>query len=131
MPKIVKIEPHLVKKRRYGAFCTQDDGSVIYVALRKFNDLYTSGKGGKISIALRAGEAYWAVDYSTLTLARLKGCKIIGVKLKDTGDLYLTRIENFFNGSLARSINYSTRGGSLQRCLNVKNFTVIRPDIFL
>ena len=131
MPKIINIEPHLVKKRRFGVFCKQDDGAVIYMAFRKHNDIFTSGKGGKISIALRAGEAYWAIDYSTLTLARLKGVKVVAVKLRDTGDLYLTRLENFFNTALARSINYSTRGGSMQRCLNVKQFTVIRPSISL
>lgn len=131
MPKIEKTSPHLVKKRRYGVFCWQDDGTILYVALRKHNDIFTDGKGGKISIALRGGEAYWAVDYSTLTLARLKGVKILVVKLKDTGDLYFTHLSYFFDSKTSKSINYAGKGGSMQRCVNLNRFQLKNPSISL
>jgi len=127
MPTIIKVEYHKKGRRIYGAFIWQDNGVNVYLAFRKHSDIYTDRKG-KLSLAMREGFAAWAIDYSTLVAARAKNMKFIGVKLKDTGDMYFTPIERYFDRKLTRTINYTSRGGSLQKILPLKAFKVVRAE---
>jgi hypothetical protein len=122
-----KIEYHFKGKRRYGAFITQDNGTKVYMAFRKHNDIYVESKG-KISDALRTGVAAWAIDLSTLISARTKGCTMVAVRVKETGDMYFTNLSNFFVPTLVRTINYASKGGSLQKVLPLRHWKVVRAE---
>jgi hypothetical protein len=112
-------------RRRYGVFCKNTlTGTVVYVAYRWHREIFRSGKS-TISDAMREGVACWAIDAETLQLAKIKGAKFVGVKLKDSGSIYLTKIEEFYNPSVIKVLNYSKRGGSLQKYLPVDCFRAI------
>lgn len=128
MPTIVKTEWHKKGKRTYGVFVWQDNGVNVYMALRKHSDIYTDGKA-KVSVAMRANAAAWAIDYQTLMSARAKGMKYIVVRLKDTKDVYVTPIERYFDRSLTKTIDHSSRGGSLQKTLPLRAFKLVRGEV--
>ncbi|QIG69128.1 hypothetical protein EVB77_094 [Rhizobium phage RHph_N1_10] len=46
----------------------------------------------------------------------------VGVKVKQNGDIYLTRIENFFDSKKTKFLNFERRGGAAQRYLPIKYF---------
>lgn len=125
---IAETKYHFKGKRRYGAFVTQDNGVKLYLAFRKHNDVYVERKG-KISDALRTGVAAWALDMTTVIAARARGCTLVGVRVKETGDYYFTKLENFFTPKRVRTINYSSKGGSLQKVLPLRYWTKIKAEI--
>jgi len=77
---------------------------------------------------MREGFAAWAIDYSTLVATRGKNRKLIGGKLMGTGDRNFSPIERYFDRKLTRTINYTSRGGSLQKILPLKAFKVVRAE---
>ncbi|MCV5262685.1 hypothetical protein OFC55_34005, partial [Escherichia coli] len=83
-------------------------------------------RGGCISIseAIARGEAAWAIDETTLYSVRARGCTRVGVRVEDTGDLFLTDIAHFFDLTRARIRDYTGvgRGGSRQRYLPFQHF---------
>lgn len=113
----------LIKKgrRTYGAIHTVPCGERIYLAYRRHSDIFRFGEKS-ISDAIRSGKAAWAIDEETLIAMRARGIRFIGVMVRDTGDVYLTRIEHFFNRAMARVLNYETRGGALQKYLPLRYF---------
>lgn len=128
MPSETKY--HFKGKRRYGAFVTLDNGTKLYLAFRRHNHIYTESKG-KISDALRSGFAGWALDLNTLFAARARGCTYIAVRVKENGDYYFTRLENFFKPRLTKTINYASKGGSLQKVLSLRHWKIIRAEVSL
>jgi hypothetical protein len=111
-------EMTVVKKgrRTYGAYYVFDNGVKIYMAWRKFSDIFCSGKKD-ISEALRNGCALWAIDEDDLITIRAKGCSAAGVLVKDTGDKYIAPIDVWTQH--AKFLNYTKRGGSKQKYLNI------------
>jgi hypothetical protein len=79
---------------------------------------------------MREGVACWAIDCETLSLCRIKGVKFVGVKLRDQGTLYLTRIDNFYDPQFMKIRNYAKRGGSLQRYVPLECFKVSQTASF-
>lgn len=124
MPRVKKVKPVLkVKKgrRHYGNIYELSDGTEIYIALR-FEHHFFRGGEKSLSDAAAAGKLEWALDDDTLRMLRKRGVETVGVRVKDTRDHYLTSIENFFNPLLVRFHDYRSRGGELQRYLNVRYF---------
>lgn len=110
-------------RRHYGDIYALSSGEEIYIARRNQDELFRCGEKS-ISAAAAKGKLEWALDDDTLRDMRKRGIKTVAVRLKDTKDLYITSLENFFNPLLVKFRDYRARGGELQRYLNVSNFLV-------
>lgn len=110
-------------RRHYGNIYELSDGTEIYIALRYEHHFFRGGEKC-LSDAAVAGKLEWALDDDTLRMLRKRGVETVGVRVKDTKDHYMTSIENFFNPLLVRFHDYRSRGGELQRYLNVRHFLV-------
>lgn len=116
----------------YGHICTLDDGEMIYLARRKHAQIFRSGHAS-ISGALTDGEAAWALDETTLFSLRARGITRVGVRVIDTGDVYLAELKDFFDPRKARLRDYTGigRGRSRQRYLGLQHFLVERGQVEL
>jgi hypothetical protein len=116
---------HVKKGRRlYGGIHTVvASGQRCYLAYRRQAEIFRHGEKS-ISDAVRAGKAAWALDDATVLEMRAKGITLIGVYVRDTGDIYLTHIKNFFDREKTKLLNYEARGGALQRYLPLQFFKV-------
>lgn len=113
---------HLRKGRRlYGGFYTLSGGRQVYVAYRKHDDIYR-GRKRSISDAISDGTAAWAIDVDTLAEVRARGIQAVAVRVKETGDLYITALSNFYDADKVLVLNYSSRGGALQRFLPLQHW---------
>lgn len=119
-----KITVTLIKqgRRTYGGIYTLPSGVRVYLAHRKVSEIFRSGKSS-ISEAIRESVACWAFDETTCLNMRAMGIKHIGVLVRETGDRFLTKIENLFDPTTVKIMNYTSRGGALQRYLPLKYFT--------
>jgi len=111
-------------RRIYGGVYELSDGREVYLAWRKQSEIFRSGER-TTSDAFVKGTAAWALDDETLLNLRLEGIELVGVLVKETLDIYLTHISNFFDQTKAKVLNYEARGGALQRCLPVTFFHVM------
>lgn len=123
-----KLEPVKKGKRLYGAIVTLDSGERVYMAYRKRNEIYRAGEM-RVGEAIRKGIAAWAMDDETLRIMRAHSIKVVGVFVRDTGERYVTSIDSYFDKSKIKVLNYSNRGGSLQRFLPLQYFKHRRPKI--
>lgn len=123
--KSSRISVSLIKKgrRKYGGIYTLPSGTKVYLAYRNLREIYRSGKT-TISEAVRDGSACWAIDEEHIQQMRLAGVPYIGVLVRDTRDIYLTRLTSYLDRSKIKFHNYSTRGGSHQRLLPLEHFKV-------
>jgi hypothetical protein len=123
--KSSRLSVTLVKKgrRKYGGIYTLPSGKQVYLAYRNLREIYRSGKP-TISEAVRDGTACWAIDEEHIQQMRLAGVPFIGVRVRDTRDIYLTRLSTFLDRSKIKFHNYESRGGSLQRLLPLQHFQV-------
>lgn len=114
----------LVKRgrRTYGAVYKMKDGREVYLAWRKQEEMFRGGEKNR-SDALFLGKASWALDDDTLINLRLEGVALVGVLVKESGDIYVTNIDNFLDPTKAKVMNYEARGGALQRYLPVSDFS--------
>lgn len=112
-------------KRLYGAIVTLNSGKRIYMAYRKRSEIYRAGEA-RLGEAIKKGIAAWAMDDETLNIMRAHSIKVVGVFVRDTGDRYVTHIDNYYDKSKIKVLNYSARGGSLQRYLPLQHFTFRR-----
>ncbi|BBI61768.1 hypothetical protein HSBAA_30740 [Vreelandella sulfidaeris] len=114
MAYVLCPEKHLelVKKdkRLYGAIVTLDTGQKVYMAYRKRSEIYRAGEV-RVGEAIKKGVAAWAMDDDTLSMMRAHGITVVGVFVRDTGDRYVTKIDNYFDKTKIRILNYSARGG--------------------
>lgn len=111
-------------RRIYGGVYDLSDGTEVYLAFRKQAEIYRSGKK-TISDAVVEGAACWAVDEDTLIRLRTEGIYMVGIWVRDTGDLYLTSLAKYLDRTRAKVLNYEGRGGALQRYLPLSEFRVI------
>lgn len=120
----IKVTHFKRGRRLYGGIHeVKKTGQRCYLAYRRHGEIFRSGEKS-ISDAVRAGVACWAIDESTLLEMRAKGVRLIGVYVRDNGDIYLTHLNNFFDKSKAKLLNYESRGGALQRYLPLQYFRV-------
>tara|TARA_R110002074_G_scaffold86408_1_gene190797 strand:- start:3120 stop:3503 length:384 start_codon:yes stop_codon:yes gene_type:complete len=123
-------EEHKKGNRLYGYFFEQDNGVKIYLAIRTERQLYTN-RVGSVSKAIRQDDAGWAIDTSTLALAKRRGVTVIGVKSKNTGRYYFATLEAYFTPTKTKLIDWTERGGSIQRMLPLSEFKQIHYKIHL
>lgn len=114
-------------KRRLGLFVEQDNGVILYVALKGHADLGRA-KNVTLSEAKRRGDAGWGVDIPTLMKAQRLGCKYVVVKLRRRRHYWITRLENFQNPQKAKLI---TRGKTMSRVLPLDCFIESMQEISL
>lgn len=107
-------------KRRvlYGWLCTFEDGSKAYFERKKHKDINRGGES-TISDAMTAGVAGWSIDANRLISMRARGATMIGVRVTDTKDVYLTTLKAFYDRKTSRQRIYDgDRKGAEQRvCL--------------
>lgn len=122
---------HVKKGRRlYGGIVTFDDGRRCYIAYRKQEEIFRHGCSS-ISEAIREGKAAWAYDIDTILEMRAKGIKLMGVIVRETGDIWMTHIDNLTDSTKAKVLNYSKRGGALQRYLPLQFFWCKKGKLIL
>lgn len=125
--KIVREDEFRQGRRLLGHICTLDDGQLLYLARREHKQIFRSGRAS-ISGAMTDGEAAWAIDEKTLYSLRARGITLVGVRVTDTGDLYLAHLKDFFDHKKAHVRDYTGigRGGSRQRYLALQHFALKR-----
>jgi hypothetical protein len=108
----------LIKKgrQRHGEERTYFDGRKCYIAFRKKKDLYRSGER-TMSDAVRKNIHCWALDYDRLLTLRSKQIRLVVIWVQDTGELFGTQLEHFFDKEKIQRHNYAERGGALQHYL--------------
>src|SRR5438105_1223949 len=116
----------------YGWMCELDTGDKLYLAKRKWAQVFRGGKQS-ISGAMTEEVASWAIDELLLVNLRAKKVKFIGVRVVDTGSLYLTRLETFFDRTKYRIRDYTGvgRGGSRQRYVPLQHFLLNKGRVEL
>lgn len=122
-----KITKHKLNRRNYGRIYEFPSGQIYYLADRRIAEIFRSGEPS-ISDAIRKGTACWALDQETLLTMRAKKIKWVGVRVKETEDIYLTHIDNFFDRTKAKILNYENRGGALQSYLPLQFFKIRLAD---
>ncbi len=110
-------------RSRFGAIYELSDGREVYLAWRETFEIYRSGLPS-LSDAVATGVACWAIDEDTLIRMRIDGVQIIGVLNLATGDIYIAHREHFYDPAKNGGIDYSRRGGAVQRLLPLKHFAV-------
>lgn len=129
MAKVVISEtPIFGKSKRkplYGHIIEYDDGTKIYFVRRKHREIFRSGKT-TISGAMQAGEAAWAIDEELLINLRLRSVEYVGVRVVDTGDVYLTKRQTFMDPKTSSLRDYTGfgKGGSRQRFVTLNHFAL-------
>ena len=108
-------------KRIYGAIYKLADGREVYMAWRKNAEIFRAGDKS-LSGAIARDVAAWAIDDETLIRLRVEGVSLVGVMVKDTGDLYIAALADFLDSTKSKIMNYETRGGALQRYLPLRFF---------
>jgi hypothetical protein len=130
----IAAEEEVRKGRRlYGHIVTLSDGQRIYLARRKHAQIFRGGLAS-ISAGMTEGVAAWALDEVTLYGLRAKGIQIVGVRVVDTGDLYLTRLVHYFDLTKAKVRDYTgigAKGGARQRYLPLQFFQFQRGEVTL
>ena len=120
------------RPRLYGWICTMDDGRKAYFARRKHREIYRGGKSS-ISGAMKEEVAAWAIDETLLMSLRAKSIEFIGVRVEDTGDIYLARMSLYFDRKVFKTIDFIGigRGGSRQRIVPISKFTLRKGAVAL
>lgn len=127
---IVSESPLKRGRRLYGHLCTMDDGQVIYLARRKHREIFRSGHS-LISEAMVESQAAWALDETTIYGLRAKRIEFVGVRVIDTGDLYVTKLAFYMDLKKAKVRDYSDNGGARQRYLPLQYFAYQRGLVAL
>lgn len=119
--KVVRVEEVRSGSRIFGSFYELDDGVKVYVAYRKFREIYRAGRKS-ISEAMREGVASWAVDVQTLMEAKRRGCTVVGIKVTDRGSFYAVKLDDYLDSNQSSLISHESKGGSIQRVLPLWRF---------
>ena len=84
----LKVVQHKRGRRRFGDVVVWPDGRAAYIGRRSLRNIYRHGEAN-IIVADKAGVACWSFDVDTFTFARSHKVCAIGVRVKETGDIYL------------------------------------------
>jgi hypothetical protein len=112
-----RLEAFKKGNRLYGYIYQVPSGTKVYLAHRFREDWLRNGETC-VSDAVRMKKAALAIDESTLIHLRCHKIMFVGCREEETGDLYLARLEDFFDKfktGLNGQRDYRTRGGALQR----------------
>lgn len=111
-------------RKLFGAVFKLSSDRLVYLEFRNRKDIFRGGEKS-VSVAHDKGIACWAMDYDTLLSMRNQQIELVGVYVRDEGDIYITRRENFFDSTKATVKNYESRGGTLQEYLPLRHFVKI------
>lgn len=125
MPTVTQVDYHLQGKRKLGCYVKQDNGVLIYLAFRKHKDL--TSLEDNLSKGMRSDKAGWRLDLNTLMSLRAKKVRVLIFRL-DTGEYYVTMLENFFKRKLYYTQDKTSSGGKVYRLLPISCFQLISPD---
>lgn len=120
------LTPRLAKRtirngrRVYGGIFELPDGREVYLAYRKMSEMFRGGEKS-LSDAIAHDKASWAIDNDTLIRLRTEGVYLVGVLVKETGDVYISTLGEF---QTAPVLDYSSRRGALQRYLPLDRFLI-------
>lgn len=89
--------------------------------------MFRSGRK-TMSEAVRDGVSSWALDDETVLTEKAKGTKYLGVLDRDSGAIWLTPIETYLDRAKFKILNYTGRGGALQRYVGFQHF-VMKPGV--
>jgi hypothetical protein len=97
------------------------------MAYRQLKHVFRMGELS-LSDAFASGKATWAIDCITMDQLRLEGVKRVGIWVKNTGDKYITSIEDWLTHSKIMSYagHFGANGkeGARQHYLNAGYFIV-------
>lgn len=114
-------------RRLYGSRYLLPSGKQVYLAHRFMREMYRTGRK-TMTEAVRDGVGCWALDEDTIMTERAKKTQYIGVLDKDTGAIWLTHLSLYLDRSKVKFVNYTARGGALQRTLAFEHF-VLKPGV--
>lgn len=108
----MKVFPHSVNSRFYGAFYYLDNGQALYLAHRKRREVFQARNA-------------WCIDLSTLNQIKARGIDTVGVVCKSGADkfFWITHVEDFFGIH-----SFGHFGDSRQRGLPLARFR-LNPGI--
>lgn len=108
----MKMFPHTVNHRHYGAFYYFDNGKAMYLAHRKRREVFQAKHA-------------WCLDLSTLNLIKDRGIATVGIACKSGGEklFWITDIDDFFGIH-----SFAHFGDSRQRGLPLTRFK-LNPGI--
>lgn len=96
------------------------NGKEIYLAYRKIGEMFRGGEK-TLSDAIINDKASWAIDNDTLIRLRTEGVYYVGVLVKETDDIYITTLGEYLKAPV---MNFTSRGGALQRYLPLDRFLI-------
>lgn len=121
---VAQIQEVKVGKRLKGAYYHFDNGRSCYLHYQRQAKIQCAGKP-TISEAIREGIAAWAIPVDTLVDLARKEIPIIGVLVRDTGDVYLTFLSDFYDHDKARLRNIG-KSSVLYRFLPLQHWRRVR-----
>lgn len=99
------------KKPFYGQVVETSAGRKVGVLFRHTNrEIFWSGQ--KPGESMASGTACWTVERATLLELRKDGIEFLVIIVMETGDKYMTKLENFFDPSMTRRYSHVMRGES-------------------
>ncbi|OAB55686.1 hypothetical protein AY600_02080 [Phormidium willei BDU 130791] len=119
MRKDLTREDLKLGKRNLGTVYRWPDGRSCFLAERRIKDI-ERGKNAYVSHAKAKEQAMWSIETYTLTKLRTMGIQTVGVRVKDSGDIYLTSYHRMMRDG--KVLSARTRNGSLQRSLPIQHF---------
>jgi hypothetical protein len=108
--------------RLYGAILRMNDGKLMYLVLRKREDVFRSGEFN-VNSAEAKGVAYWAMDESTMLDIRAKKIDYLGVWEYESGDKYISTVAAW---DKAKPMSLETRGRMSQVHLPFSEFLIVQ-----
>lgn len=105
-----------------GVVCTLDDGRQAFIAFKRNKDIATMGKRN-LKEALETKSAAWGIEITLLQEMSRRGIEYIGVKVRDSGDLYLTSMRLYKDSKLAKLTNGRKVTKVHQRFLPLRYFS--------
>lgn len=118
MTKLADIQsrlPFRIGRKKVGEILTHKNGEQIVLLNRSTKDV-ERGKGNVyISHGIADGIAAWPVETLVLSTMRLRGIRFVGIRVRETKDIYITTLRRFVDHSVVMS--YRKRNGSMQRSL--------------
>lgn len=112
--------PVKVGRRTVGGIYISDKGNELFLVNRKAGQI-NKGQAPTISDAIRDGTASWGIEEEALLSMRARGVKMVGVKVRDTGEVWLTYLDRFFDrANLSQPPRYLR--GPMQRFLSINQF---------
>ncbi|NQZ54726.1 MAG: hypothetical protein HRT93_10820 [Piscirickettsiaceae bacterium] len=122
-----EVETKRKGRRIIGDLLTFEDGTKVYITALRLAEIDRDGEK-TISEAMRKGTASWWIEIGQLSTLEMDDVKMVGVRVKGTNDLYLTRMSDFQDYSKTRTVR---RGYKDVKCLPLKFFRKRNAEIII